>query len=224
MTDLKKAVGYQAAEYVEDSMVVGLGTGSTVAYLLEGLGKRLKAEDLSITAVTTSNRTKDKARSLGIPILPLDQVERIDLTIDGADEVDPQFNGIKGGGGAHLYEKIVAQHSKQNIWIVDESKLVDQLGAFPLPVEVVKFGSQHLFDQLVADQLKPSWRLDDQGQKYLTDDNNYIIDLKLDYIDQVQELAAQLKSYTGLVEHGLFIGLTDRVLVGRPSGVEVLTK
>ncbi len=106
MTDLKKAVGYQAAEYVEDGMVVGLGTGSTVAYLLEGLGKRLKAENLSITAVTTSNRTKDKARSLGIPTLPLDQVERIDLTIDGADEVDPQFNGIKGEAGPTFTKKL----------------------------------------------------------------------------------------------------------------------
>lgn len=223
MVNLKEQVGKKAVDYIEDGMIVGLGTGSTVYYLVEALAKKIKEEDISIQCVTTSVRTKEHAESLGIKISDLDDVSYIDLTIDGADEVDPDFNGIKGGGAAHLYEKIVACNSNRNIWIVDESKMVDQLGAFPLPIEVVKYGSGKLFNKFKKDGLNPSWRLDDEGNKLLTDDNNYVIDLKLGRITNIDSLVSKLNDYTGVVEHGLFIGITDMVIVGYLDGPKVLT-
>lgn len=223
MVNLKEQVGKRAVDFIEDGMIVGLGTGSTVYYLVEALAEKIKEEGISIQCVTTSIRTKEHAESLGIKISDLDEVPYIDLTIDGADEVDPDFNGIKGGGAAHLYEKIVASNSKRNIWIVDESKMVDQLGAFPLPVEVVKYGSGKLFNKLEKEGLNPSWRLDDEGNKLLTDDNNYVIDLNLGTITNVGPLASKLNAYTGIIEHGLFIGITDMVIVGYLDGPKVLT-
>ncbi len=223
MVNLKEQVGKRAVDFIEDGMIVGLGTGSTVYYLVEALAEKIKEEGISIQCVTTSIRTKEHAESLGIKISDLDEVPYIDLTIDGADEVDPDFNGIKGGGAAHLYEKIVASNSKRNIWIVDESKMVDQLGAFPLPVEVVKYGSGKLFNKLEKEGLNPSWRLDDEGNKLLTDDNNYVIDLNLGTITNIGPLASKLNAYTGIIEHGLFIGITDMVIVGYLDGPKVLT-
>ncbi|HLQ75647.1 MAG TPA: ribose-5-phosphate isomerase RpiA [Alloiococcus sp.] len=223
MINLKDQVGKRAVDFIEDGMIVGLGTGSTVYYLVEALAEKIKEEGISIQCVTTSIRTKEHAESLGIKISDLDEVPYIDLTIDGADEVDPDFNGIKGGGAAHLYEKIVASNSKRNIWIVDESKMVDQLGAFPLPVEVVKYGSGKLFNKLEKEGLNPSWRLDDEGNKLLTDDNNYVIDLNLGTITNIGPLASKLNAYTGIIEHGLFIGITDMVIVGYLDGPKVLT-
>lgn len=223
MVNLKEQVGKRAVDFIEDGMIVGLGTGSTVYYLVEVLAEKIKEEGISIQCVTTSIRTKEHAESLGIKISDLDEVPYIDLTIDGADEVDPDFNGIKGGGAAHLYEKIVASNSKRNIWIVDESKMVDQLGAFPLPVEVVKYGSGKLFNKLEKEGLNPSWRLDDEGNKLLTDDNNYVIDLNLGTITNIGPLASKLNAYTGIIEHGLFIGITDMVIVGYLDGPKVLT-
>lgn len=223
MINLKEQVGKRAVDFIEDGMIVGLGTGSTVYYLVEALAEKIKEEGISIQCVTTSIRTKEHAESLGIKISDLDEVPYIDLTIDGADEVGPDFNGIKGGGAAHLYEKIVASNSKRNIWIVDESKMVDQLGAFPLPVEVVKYGSGKLFNNLEKEGLNPSWRLDDEGNKLLTDDNNYVIDLNLGTITNIGPLASKLNDYTGIIEHGLFIGITDMVIVGYLDGPKVLT-
>lgn len=223
MINLKEQVGKRAVDFIEDGMIVGLGTGSTVYYLVEALAKKIKKDNIAIQCVTTSIRTKEHAERLGIKISDLDEVPYIDLTIDGADEVDPDFNGIKGGGAAHLYEKIVASNSKRNIWIVDESKMVDQLGAFPLPVEVVKYGSGKLFNKLEKEGLNPSWRLDDEGNKLLTDDNNYVIDLNLGTITNIGPLASKLNAYTGIIEHGLFIGITDMVIVGYLDGPKVLT-
>ena len=145
MVNLKEQVGIKAAEFVKDGMIVGLGTGSTAYYFVAELGRRIKEEGLQITAVTTSSVTYDQAESLGIPLKAIDDVEVVDVTVDGADEVDPQLNGIKGGGGALLMEKIVATNSKDCIWIVDESKQVATLGAFKLPVEVVQYGAENLF-------------------------------------------------------------------------------
>ena len=134
--NMKQQVGYKAAEYVQDGMVVGLGTGSTAYYMVEALGRRVQEEGLSIIGVTTSTQTEKQAKALGIPLKDIDEVDKVDLTIDGADEIDSNFQGLKGGGGALLFEKVVATYSDEVIWIVDETKLVDTLGRFPLPVEV----------------------------------------------------------------------------------------
>ena len=221
----KQQVGEKAATFIENKMTVGLGTGSTARYMVEALAKRVKEEGLEIECVATSIATFDLAKSLGLNIKELFEVGEIDLTIDGADEVSPDFQGIKGGGAAHLYEKIVASRSKKNIWIVDDSKLVDKLGAFPLPVEVVRFGSEYLFEQFKAADYHPSFRLNKDGEKLLTDSGNYIIDLNLKEIENPKELAKELKTMVGVVEQGLFIDIVDQVIVGNSEGeVEIKTK
>ena len=148
--NLKQLAGIEAAKFVKDGMIVGLGTGSTAYYMVEEIGRRMREEGLRITGVTTSNATKEQAEKLGIPLKSIDEVPVVDLTIDGADEISADFQGIKGGGAALLFEKIVATYSKETIWIVDSSKLVHKLGKFPLPVEVIPYGSQqllHIFDE-----------------------------------------------------------------------------
>ena len=159
MVDTKELVGRYAANYVKDGMVVGLGTGSTAYWFVEEVGARIADGRLKqIVGVATSRRTAEQALKLGITIMDLDRVNHIDLVVDGADEVTRDFYGIKGGGGALLHEKIVAKNAKRSIWVVGEDKLVDTLGAFPLPVEVVQFGSWNLFRQLMAAGLEPSFR------------------------------------------------------------------
>ena len=148
--NMKEMVGKQAATYIESGMTVGLGTGSTAYYFVEEIGRRVKEEGLDIIGVTTSKRTKEQAEKLGIPLKSVDEVDFIDVTVDGADEIAPDFSGIKGGGGDLLFEKIVAEQSKRIIWIVDESKMVDYLGRFPLPVEVIPYGSEQLFQKFEA--------------------------------------------------------------------------
>lgn len=219
--ELKALVGQAAVKYIEDGMIVGLGTGSTVRYLVDALGERVKNEGLNIIGVTTSNRTTEQATSLGITIKDLDEVDHVDLTIDGADEVDPNFFGIKGGGGALLWEKIVNNASTKNMWIVDESKLVDQLGNFGLPVEVIPFGASHVFSALEAKGYQPEWRMDGD-QKYRTDEGNLIIDLRFGKIADPEQLANELIQMVGVVEHGLFLHRVDTVIVGRQDGPEVL--
>ena len=141
---LKKAAGIEAARLIRDGMVAGLGTGSTVKFLVDELGRRTREEGLKFTGVTTSRRTQEQAEGYGIKIIDIDDADHIDITIDGADEVDKDFNGIKGGGAALLWEKIVAVNSNKIVWIVDRSKVVDTIGAFPLPVEVIPFGAGHV--------------------------------------------------------------------------------
>ncbi|ALV21894.1 MAG: ribose-5-phosphate isomerase RpiA [Carnobacterium sp.] len=220
--NIKQMVGEKAAEYVKDGMVVGLGTGSTAYYLVEALGRRVQ-EGLTMTGVTTSLRTKEQAEALGIPLKDLNDVKEIDLTIDGADEISSDYQGIKGGGGAHLFEKMVADHSKKVMWIVDSSKMVETLGAFPLPIEVVTFGYQQLFRLFEAKGYQPTLRLDEAGQTYITDGGHYIIDLHLGEIKHPHTLAAWLDSLTGVVEHGLFLDQVDTILVGHKDSVEVIT-
>lgn len=220
--NIKQMVGEKAAEYVKDGMVVGLGTGSTAYYLVEALGRRVQ-EGLTMTGVTTSLRTKEQAEALGIPLKDLNDVKEIDLTIDGADEISSDYQGIKGGGGAHLFEKMVADHSKKVMWIVDSSKMVETLGAFPLPIEVVTFGYQQLFRLFEAKGYQPTLRLDEAGQTYITDGGHYIIDLHLGEIKHPHTLAAWLDSLTGVVEHGLFLNQVDTILVGHKDSVEVIT-
>lgn len=215
--NLKQMVGEKAAEYVKDGMVVGLGTGSTAYYMVEAVG-RMVQEGMSIIGVTTSSQTTEQAEKLGIPLRSVDEVDVIDLTIDGADEISRDFQGTKGGGGALLFEKIVADYSKKVIWIVDESKMVEELGAFPLPVEVMPYGSLQLFRIFEKKGYKPAYRLDENGEKFVTDGGHLLIDLAMGTIEKPHELASWLDSLTGVVEHGLFLDRVNTVIVGYPEG------
>ena len=208
--NLKELVGIEAAKFVKDGMTVGLGTGSTAYYLVKELGRRVNEEGLKITGVVTSSKTEQQA------------VESVDLTIDGTDEISDDFQGIKGGGAALLFEKVVATYSKDCIWIVDESKMVNKLGNFPLPVEVVPFGSHNVFRLFESKGYKPTWRMTDSNELLTTDGGHYIIDLHLEVIEDPHALAAELDKCVGVVEHGLFIDMISRVIVGTPEGPKTL--
>ncbi len=220
MVNMKEQVGIKAAEYVKDGMIVGLGTGSTAYYFVAEVGRRVQEEGLKITAVTTSSVTYAQAENLGIPLKAIDEVPYVDLTVDGADEVDPHFNGIKGGGAALLMEKVVATNSKDCIWIVDESKMVETLGAFKLPVEVVQYGAQNLFRKFEEKGYRPAFRMDGDARK-ITDMKNFIIDLDLREIKDAYALANELDHTVGVVEHGLFLDMISKVIVGYPEGPRV---
>ncbi|EUJ21430.1 ribose-5-phosphate isomerase A [Listeria aquatica FSL S10-1188] len=179
MVNMKKLAGEKACEEIKEGMVVGLGTGSTTFYAIEELGRRVSA-GLKIRAVATSKKTEELASERLIPLVSLNEVHEIDLTIDGADEVDSFLNGIKGGGGALFREKMVALHSKRNLWVVDETKLVQELGAFPLPVEVLPFGYRQVEKELVALGFHPRLRnAFNSKEPFITDNGNYIFDLSL---------------------------------------------
>jgi len=223
MEELKKIAGVTAAQYVTDGMVVGLGTGSTAYYFVEEIGRRVNEEGLKVVGVTTSSQTTAQAEKLGIPLKAVDAIDSIDVTVDGADEVDPQFNGIKGGGGALLMEKIVATPTKEYIWVVDESKLVEQLGAFKLPVEVVQYGAERLFREFEAKGYRPSFREVD-GERFVTDMKNFIIDLDLGVIESPVTFGEELKAMTGVVDHGLFNGMVNKVIVAGQNGVTILER
>ncbi len=220
--NLKEMVGIKAASYVTDGMTVGLGTGSTAYYMIEELGRRVKEENLKIVGVPTSYASKKQAEALNIPVKTIDQVNYVDLTIDGADEISHDFHGIKGGGAALLFEKVVATYSKEIIWIVDESKMVNKLGKFPLPVEVIPYGQDQLFRLLQEKNYHPSFRMESEETLKQTDSGNSIIDLHLDCIDDPIALANELDSLVGVVEHGLFLSMVNRVIIGKESGPEVL--
>lgn len=227
----KHAAAAAALQLVEDGMVLGLGTGSTAWWLVELLAERMRAEGLQVTAVATSTRTAEQARAHGIPMARLDEVERVDLTIDGADEVDPALTLIKGGGGALLQEKIVAASSGRMVVIADASKQVAQLGAFPLPVEVVRFGHKHT-ERLVRGLLGRSDVGGDRtmlrhgpGGAYVTDEGHHILDLHLGRIGEPDKLDAELNRLPGVVETGLFVGMAERAILGREDGgVDVLSR
>ena len=221
MDALKKQAGIAAAQYVTDGMTVGLGTGSTAYYFVEELGRRIKEEGLKILGVTTSSQTTAQAESLGIPLASMDEVDSLDVTVDGADEVDSHLNGIKGGGGALLMEKIVATPTKQYIWVVDETKLVEHLGGFKLPVEVVRYGAEHLLRVFEAKGYSPSFR-QAGGKRFVTDMGNFIIDLDLKKIENPEALALELDQTVGVVEHGLFNQMVDLVIVAGQDGVKTL--
>lgn len=214
----KQLAGEYAAQYVEDGMVVGLGTGSTVYYTTKKIAERVKLEGLSLQFVSTSKGTTELALSLGLQIRELDEVGQIDLTIDGCDEFDPYLNGIKGGGGALLFEKIVAASSNVNIWVADQAKEVSTLGQFPLPVEVLPFGSRHTFKKLEEKGLCPQFRKAQDGSFVLTDSQNLIIDLHLQKVENPETLSQWLNAIPGVVENGLFLTIADRVVVANGSG------
>ncbi len=224
MENLKKQVGIKAAEFVKSGMVVGLGTGSTAAYFVEELGRRVAEEQLEITGVTTSSVTSEQAKALGIPLASIDEVDYVDLTVDGADEIDSHLNGIKGGGAALLMEKIVATYSKDYIWIVDESKLSENLGSFKVPVEVITYGSEQLFKEFERAAYAPTWRLNEEGEKLITDMQHFIIDLHIAKIENPQKLADELDLMVGVVEHGLFNDMVKKVIVAGSDGVKIISQ
>jgi len=209
-------------------MKVGLGTGSTAAWLVKCLGERVKNDGLKIVAVPTSNRTAELARDVGIKVITLAEARWLDLTIDGADEFDPDLNLIKGAGGAHLQEKIVATASDRMVVIADTSKQVSVLGKFPLPVEVIRFGwqaTQVLVEEtLIAlglDGQKTTLRLN-AGTPYVTDEGNHVLDLHLNRIENPRQLSTILNQIPGIVENGLFLDICDAVVIGHRDGkVEV---
>lgn len=220
----KRASALKAAEYVTDGMKLGLGTGSTAAWLVKILGEKVGAGHLSLTCVPTSSRTADQARKCGLTLAALEDVERLDLTIDGADEFDPELNLIKGGGGALLQEKIVATASDRMIVITDPSKQVRTLGAFPLPVEIVRFGwestrgmIERALDRAEVGGRRMSLRRN-ADQPFVTDEGHYILDLHLHRIDDAHRLSVALTRIPGVVETGLFLDIADTIIIGHTDG------
>ncbi|MBU2533099.1 MAG: ribose-5-phosphate isomerase RpiA [Alphaproteobacteria bacterium] len=224
--EMKREAARRALEYVEDDMILGLGTGSTASEFVELLGQKVR-DGLRVTCVPTSEATLKQALSLGIPMATIDEQPEIDLTVDGADELDRHLRLIKGGGGALLREKIVASGSAQVVIIADQSKLVDTLGAFPLPIEVVQFGlgvTRAMIED-IADELglegPIKQRLGGDGRPFVTDGGNFILDCAFGRIDDPEALAELLPFTPGVVDHGLFIGLADQAIVAGDNGVQV---
>lgn len=224
MTNAKQAAGRRAADLVEDGMTVGLGTGSTVFFTLQRLAERIRAEGLSLRGVPTSVDTEQKAREMGIPLATLDEVERIALTIDGADEIDGEYQMIKGGGGALLREKVVAAISDRVVTVVGRDKLVTRLGTtFLLPVEVVPFALATVTRAIVKLGGQPAVRRSNPSPAFVTDNGNQILDCKFEGgIADARALAARLSTEPGVVEHGLFIDLATDVVIGDEDGTAEL--
>lgn len=216
----KKIAGEKAAEYIKDGMVIGLGTGSTVKYLVDKVGEMVK-KGLKIKAVPTSKVTEQQARELGIPLVDINEVDHIDLDIDGVDEIDGNFNATKGGGGALFREKVVADLAKEVIWIMDESKLVNNLGNFPLPVEILPYGYKIVFKKLKEYGYNPAMRMK-EGELFITDNGNYIVDLHLGTSMDVEEIKIKLNSIVGVLETGQFFKMCKRIIVGTNNGVKVI--
>lgn len=224
---LKREAAARAVALVRDGMKLGLGTGSTAKHFVDLLAERMKAENLKIVGVPTSEATRAQAASLGIPLSTLDETPQLDLTVDGADETDAQLRLIKGGGGAHLREKIVALASKRMIVIADETKEVETLGKFPLPLEVIPFGlsaTRRLIENAFAANGVSgdiTMRMKD-GAPFRTDSGNLVLDAHLGRIPDPDRLAQSLDRVTGVVEHGLFIGIASGAFLATGSGIKTL--
>ena len=218
--NLKEVVGKKAVEYVKDGMIVGLGTGSTVFYFVHALADRVK-EGLNVEMVSTSIQTVELAQSLGLTIKELEEIDHIDLAVDGVDEIDKNFNAIKGGGAALFREKRVADIAREVIWIYDESKDVEKLGNFNLPVEILPFGYSHTIRKMEEAGLNPVLRLKD-GATLITDNNNYIVDLHLGYGFDIKSVKEKLESIVGVVEHGLFLNMCKLCIKGTEHGAVII--
>lgn len=215
--ETKRLPAEKAVSYLNDGMTVGLGTGSTTFWAIQKIGERVK-QGLKIKAVSSSDRSETLARELGIPLISFDDVRQIDITIDGADEVDEKLNLIKGGGGALLREKILVYNSKKFLVIVDESKLVKQLGKFPLPVEIIPFATNLTLEHLKKLGCEPSIRTD-KDHTYKTDNGNLIADCQFNHIPDPLAMELKIKSIPGVVDTGLFMNeLVSSVFVGCKDG------
>jgi ribose 5-phosphate isomerase A len=222
--DLKKLAAEKAIEQIEDGMIIGLGTGSTIEYSLKKLGELVK-DGLNIKGIPTSIRTQRIAKDLQIPLTTLDENPVIDLTIDGADEVDSNLNLIKGGGGALAREKIVAYNSKKLVIIIDDSKIVKALGIdFALPVEVLKFGWTSTKRALEEFGCNVELRKVMGDEPYITDNSNYVLDCDFERIENPVQVEIDINNIPGVVENGLFVGLVDEVIVGGKQGILTLCK
>lgn len=218
---MKRLAAEKACEYIEDGMILGLGTGSTVDYALIKIGNMIK-DGLDIKGIPTSSRTKKTAIEHNIPLTTLEENPNIDLTIDGADEVDSELRLIKGGGGALTREKMIAYYSKKVIIVIDETKVVKMLGIdFSLPVEIVKFGWTATKEKLKQFDCNVELRKIMENP-YITDNSNYILDCEFDRIKDPEKLEIDINSIPGVVENGLFIGLADEVIVGSKLGIKTL--
>lgn len=229
MDELKRQAAAQALEHVRDGMKLGLGTGSTAKHFVELLGERVKT-GLKVVGVPTSEATRALAEQCGVALTTLDDVDRLDLTVDGADEIDPALNLIKGGGGALLREKIVAAASDRMIVIADDSKWVPTLGRFPLPVEVIPFGLSAT-RRAIADVFakcgqsgEMTIRSGKDGHAFVTDGGHWIIDAHLGTIADAPRLAGLLGAIPGVVEHGLFIGLASTAMLAGSQGIRVFER
>ena len=219
----KEAAAQASLRYVKDGQVVGLGTGSTAAYFIKLLGEQVK-QGLRIRGIPTSDRSRELALSLGIPVITLDDCQEIAVTVDGADEVDPQLRLIKGGGGALLREKIVASATTQMVVVADASKQVARLGKFPLPVEVIRFAQALVTKRIKALGADVQVRVKPDGTPFVTDENNHILDCRFGEIQDPDALARQLSELPGVVEHGLFIGMASVVLFARGNEIVELNR
>ena len=224
--ELKQKTAHRAVEAIDSGMVVGLGTGSTTSFAVIRIAERIQSGDLTnIVGIPTSIRTEKLARELDIPLATLDEQPQIDVTIDGADEVDPDLNLIKGGGGALLREKVVAQASRTNIIIVDESKLSDCLGThWALPVEVIPFAARTEANFLQSLGAAVSMRRAVKGQPFKTDQHNYILDANFGPMSDPAALANRLNERAGVVEHGLFLGLASEIIVAAEDDIRHLQR
>jgi ribose 5-phosphate isomerase A len=221
--DLKEVAAREAVRYVEDGMVVGLGSGTTATIAIKLIGEMVKA-GISIVGIPTSKESEELARSQGIPLGELRANSAVDLTIDGADEVDPDLNLIKGLGGALVREKIVAASTNLEIIVADESKLVDRLGSkVPLPVEVVKFSHEATMHRLEQLGCKVAQRMR-HGERFVSDNGNYIVDCKFPRIDDAQKLEAEINLIPGVVDSGLFLDLADKVIVATKDGTRIMER
>ena len=220
--DLEKEAAARASlRFIRDGQVVGLGTGSTAACFIRLLGEQVK-EGLRVRGIPTSVRSRELALSLGIPLITLDECQEIDVTVDGADEVDPELRLIKGGGGALLREKIVASATKKLVIVADATKRVAVLGRFPLPVEVIPFAQALVAKRIAGLGAQVTVRLDPSGKTFVTDENNHILDCHFGQVPDADGLARQLSDMPGVVEHGLFIGMASTVLFAKGSEITEL--
>jgi len=217
--ETKKLVGEEVVKYIKDGMKVGLGSGSTMYYMVKKLGERIKKEGLNIEGIPTSIQTADWAKEFGVPLTDFSNLQKLDLAIDGADEVDPDLQLIKGGGGALLREKIVAASAQDFYVIVDNSKIVKHLGAFSLPVEIVPFGWEVTTSKIKKLGCQPTLRKRN-GNPYITDNGNFVLDCDFKMIEESEKLHKDLICLTGVVETGLFVNMAKKVLIGQGDEVK----
>lgn len=217
--ELKKAAAAQALTAVQPDMVLGIGSGTTVDRFIDALGAKVAAGQLKLAGlVTTSVKSRRRLAANGLTVGELADFDHVDLTVDGANRVAANLDGIKGGGGSLTQEKNVAVYSTKNLWIVDASKIVTKLGGFPLPVEVLPISAEQVANRLASEGLAPSFRLQEDGKRFVTDNGNFILDLNVSPLPVPAGLADYLDHVVGVVEHGLFLGICDEVLIAQPAG------
>ncbi|MEJ7838245.1 MAG: ribose-5-phosphate isomerase RpiA [Thermomicrobiales bacterium] len=213
-----RLIGERAADFIQSGMIVGLGTGSTAEAMIHALGRRV-ANGLTVTGVTTSERTSALARSLDIPLMSIDEIDTLDICIDGADEIDPNLDIVKGRGGALLWEKLTARRAKRYVIIASSEKLVIQLGTrMPLPIEIIPHGWRHTSQALLPLGLTANLRMNADGTPYITDGGHYIVDCLTDGITNPRQLATDIKLLIGVVDHGLFVDMVDLALTVNVEG------